>query len=50
MSWQLAILIHQLPETVFALVYRKHARKHPKDHIITVALMYVMVIIPFGVM
>lgn len=49
MTWQLAILIHQILETIFALVYRDYAKKHPKDHFVTNAVMYLATVVPFGI-
>jgi len=49
MTWQLAILVHQLLETIFALVYRKYAKKHPQDHYVTNAVMYLATVVPFGI-
>lgn len=49
MTWQLAILTHQILETIFSLVYRKYARKHSGDHYITNAVMYLATIVPFGI-
>ena len=49
MTWQLAILIHQILETIFALVYRDYAKKHPRDHFVTNAVMYLATVVPFGI-
>jgi len=49
MTWQLAILIHQILETIFALVYRDYAKKHKKDHFVTNAVMYLTTVVPFGI-
>lgn len=49
MTWQLAILIHQILETIFALVYRDYAKKHKKDHFVTNAVMYLATVVPFGI-
>lgn len=49
MTWQLAILIHQILETIFALVYRDYAKKHPKDHFVTNVVMYLATVVPFGI-
>lgn len=49
MTWQLAILTHQILETIFALVYRDYAKKHPRDHFVTNAVMYLATVVPFGI-
>lgn len=49
MTWQLAILTHQILETIFALVYRDYAQKHKKDHYVTNAVMYLATVVPFGI-
>lgn len=49
MTWQLAILTHQILETIFALVYRSYAKEHPKDHFVTNAVMYLATVVPFGI-
>ena len=49
MTWQLAILAHQILETVFALIYRNYAKKHTQDHYVTNAVMYLATVVPFGI-
>jgi len=49
MTWQLAILAHQILETVFALIYRNYAKKHTHDHYVTNAVMYLATVVPFGI-
>ncbi len=49
MTWQLAILAHQILETIFALIYRKYAKKHSQDHYVTNAVMYLATVVPFGI-
>lgn len=49
MTWQLAILTHQLLETVFALIYRNYAKEHEGDHYVTNAVMYLATVVPFGI-
>ena len=49
MTWQLAILAHQILETIFALIYRNYAKKHTQDHYVTNAVMYLATVVPFGI-
>ncbi len=49
MTWQLAILTHQILETIFSLVYRKYAKNHEGDHFVTNATMYLATVVPFGI-
>jgi drug/metabolite transporter (DMT)-like permease len=48
MTWQLAILIQQLCETAYALIYRRYSQHHVGQHFLTLAIMYVGVIVPVG--
>jgi len=48
-TWQLAILTHQILETIFSLVYRNYAKKHEGDHYVTNAIMYLATVVPFGI-
>lgn len=49
MTWQLAILTHQILETIFSLVYRNYAKQHEGDHYVTNAIMYLTTVVPFGI-
>jgi drug/metabolite transporter (DMT)-like permease len=49
MTWQLAIIIQQLCEAAYALIYRKYSQKHVGQHFLTLAIMYVSVIVPVGI-
>jgi drug/metabolite transporter (DMT)-like permease len=48
MSWQVAILVHQLLETAYALLYRRYAREHSGDYLTANAAMYLLTVVPFG--
>lgn len=49
MSWQIAIALHLLSSTCFALVYRGFAKGNPDKALLSTALMYLFTVSPAGI-
>jgi len=49
MTWQIAILTHQILEAAYSLLYRRYASKHKHDKYLTNALMYLLTVLPAGI-
>lgn len=49
MTWQVAIALHLLSSTCFALVYRGFAKGNPDKALLSTALMYIFTVTPAGI-